>query len=141
MPTCNDVFHLGLLCHSPKSVISRKALLRYAYMDVQCRSPSPTPVWKHLHPSSGPRRPSPDSSSPGRALHNVQSELQRSSRMPALAQAPRRDQSPHTMSSGMRGAFGTSTSQEAPEIAEIDARLQALQTFLKEARVSCSANV
>ena len=56
--------------------------------------------------------------------------------MHASMQMPVRCQSPHSVGSAGRSPHILHKTREgAPEIAEIDARLQALQAFLKTARV------
>ena len=62
--------------------------------------------------------------------------------MHASRQALARSPSPHTGGSiGRNQHILCRTSEEAPEVAEIDARLQALQAFLKEARVGSRNDV
>ena len=98
------------------------------------RSASPGTVWQRLHPHGGLGYPSHDSraTSPGRVLGSIKTKMQ----MHASTQGTQRDYSPH----GRRGLAGAklSAGQEAPEI---DARLQALQDFLKAARVKSNGNV
>jgi hypothetical protein len=96
------------------------------------RSASPGTVRQRLHPHGGLGYPSPDSraTSPGRVLGSIKTKMH------ASMQGTQRDHSPHGRS-GLAGAK-LSAGQEAPEI---DARLQALQDFLKAARVKSNGNV
>ncbi len=120
---------------------SREALHSSGLQLCRSPSPSPRPFWQRLHPGSAPRYPSPDSrgASPGRALHSRMSKLDWRASMHASKQALVRSPSPRSIGRSQHILCGAS--EEAPEIAEIDARLQALQAFLKEAREGSNNDV